>query len=410
MMNQTLGAVLCIVIGALTTAFAFAQTKTDPLAASFLNPPPSAQPQVWWHWVNGNVSKAGITADLEGWKRVGIGGGTICNLGDFADPGPAHFNSDVWWDDTKFAMSEAARLGLELGVENCEGWSSSGGPWIKPEDAMKMLVWSETRVKGVDSSPVHVVQPLTRNDFYRDVAVLAFPSPPAGPGSAGSNALHASDVVNLTSKLRSDGTIAWTPPAGAWTILRIGYTNTGAVNHPASKYGIGLECDKLSKVALEHHFAGFFDHVAATCATIPGNPLKWSLIDSYEVGAQNWTDDLPAQFKNRNGYDITPWLITLAGRDLESADQTHRFNFDFTRTISEMWDSNYWGYFADLLHKLGLKGQVEPYGNGAFDTLRSSGLVDMPMSEFWYPGQGVVSLGKQVARWCRVLYGRRPIF
>ncbi|MDR3708470.1 MAG: glycosyl hydrolase [Capsulimonadaceae bacterium] len=527
------------VLLALTVAV-IAPPHADPLADSFTNPPSSARPQVWWHWVNGNISKPGITADLEAMKRVGIGGGTICNLGAYAAPGDAHFNSDEWWDDTKFAMTEAARLGLELGVENCEGWSSSGGPWIKPEDAMKMLVWSEARVKGGAALAGPLAQPLTRHDFYRDVAVLAFPtiaseagpsladlSPkmtasgkpvnvaalmsgdvskyvtiPAGtadnpgllidcagsftadairfsykphnpggtmklessddgvtwkkaamfgvpgegvdwicsktfapvtaryfrisykvkpgringieqperlngielamfnlfgPDSTKEAAVPVSNVVDISSSMKSDGTLAWTAPAGNWTVVRFGYTAIGAVNHPASKYGIGLECDKLSKIALEHHFAGLFDRVMATGATVPGRPLQWSLIDSYEVGPQNWTDNFPGEFKARTGYAITPWLVTLTGRPVASLEQTRRFEFDFTRTISELWDTNYWGYFAVLLHQHGLKAQVEAYGDGAFDTLRSSGLVDMPMSEFWYPGQGDVGLARKVA-------------
>ena len=83
-----------------------------------------------------------------------------------------------------------------------------------------------------------------------------------------------------------------------------------------------------------------------------------------------------------------PWLITFTGRTVESPDQAGRFQFDFTRTIAELWDSNYYGYFADLLHQHGLKAQVEAYGNGTFDTVRSSGLADMSMSEYWYPSQG----------------------
>ena len=170
------GAALFLTMSGLSPAPAHAQQPADPLSSSFVHPPASAKPQVWWHWVNGNVSKPGITADLEAMKSAGIGGGTICSLGDYAPEGPAHFNSDLWWDDIKFAMSEAGRLGLELGVENCEGWSSSGGPWVKPEDAMKMLVWSEAHVTGAAQTTIHLPQPPTRHGFYRDTTVVAFPA------------------------------------------------------------------------------------------------------------------------------------------------------------------------------------------------------------------------------------------
>lgn len=530
MFSVTGAAALLATLGLFSTSAA-AQQPTDSLAQSFVNPPMSAKPQVWWHWINGSVSKPGITADLEAMKRAGIGGGTLCSLGDYAPEGPAHFNSDLWWDDVRFAMSEAGRLGLELGVENCEGWSSSGGPWVKPEDAMKMLVWTEARTSGSVAASLRLPRPLTRHGFYRDAAIVAFPAVAAeagpsladvkpmltasgkavdtsflftgeadrfvtvpagtadhpgllidcgkpftasvlqfahgprfaggstdleasddsqtwkkaasvgtpgdgmdwlgraafapvtaryfrivfkdaagrpadtdlallnllGPGPAASNTVQTAGMIDLTSRLRPDGSLTWTPPAGQWTVVRFGYTDVGAVNHPASQYGIGLECDKMSRTALAHHFAGFFNRVMATGATIPGQPLQWSLIDSYETGPQNWTDDLPAQFQARTGYSVLPWLVTFTGRTVGSPDQTSRFQFDFGRTVSELWDTNYYGYFADLLHQHGLKAQVEAYGNGPMDTVRSSGLSDMPMSEYWYPSQGDARQAKQVA-------------
>ena len=121
--------------------------RADDLRRGFENPPVSAWPQVWWHWLAGNVSKEGITADLEAMKRAGIGGGTIANI-PFAADGPAPFMTPAWRDMVKHATKEAGRLGLELGFFNCEGWSSSGGPWVTPDQAMQALVWNEVRVAG----------------------------------------------------------------------------------------------------------------------------------------------------------------------------------------------------------------------------------------------------------------------
>ncbi|BDI34257.1 hypothetical protein CCAX7_63080 [Capsulimonas corticalis] len=396
-------AALLLLANGAVPAPVLAQAPADALSKSFLSPPPSARPQVWWHWINGNISKAGITADLEAMKRVGIGGGTICVLGDYAPEGPVHFNSPLWWDDTKFAMSEAGRLGLDLGVENCEGWSSSGGPWVKPEDSMKDLCWREVQAPGGTPITDKLPQPETRLGYYRDVAVLAFPSTGDAKGT-----VKKADIIDVTSKMSADGALAWTPPAGNWTIIRIGYTAIGITNHPASKYGIGLETDKLSRPPLERHFAAFFDKVMEASATIPGKPVNWSLLDSYETGPQNWTDAMPAEFKARKGYDITPWLITMTGRTVESPEQTSRFQYDFTRAIADLWNTNYYGYFTELLHKHGLKSQVEAYGNGTFDTVRSSGLADMPMSEFWYPGVGDARQAKQVASAAH-LYGKSVV-
>src|SRR5665213_4113353 len=120
----------------LCLALPAAAASTDPLESGFLNPPDSARPQTWWHWMNGNITKAGITADLEAMKQIGVGGATIVNVDCDIPRGSVPFMSPEWRQDFKFAVSEANRLGLELCVENCAGWSSSGGPWNTVTNAM----------------------------------------------------------------------------------------------------------------------------------------------------------------------------------------------------------------------------------------------------------------------------------
>ncbi len=150
---------------------------TNSLESGFLNPPESAKPQTWWHWMNGNISKPGITADLEAMKQIGLGGATIVNVDAGIPHGAVPFMSPEWREDFKFAVSEAQRLGLELCVENCAGWSSSGGPWNTPENAMQHVVTSEIHVTGPTNFIATLPQPPTTLDFYRDIAVLAFPAP-----------------------------------------------------------------------------------------------------------------------------------------------------------------------------------------------------------------------------------------
>ena len=114
----------------------------------FRNPPPSARPHTWWHWMNGNVTKEGITADLEAMARVGIGGAQIFDAGLAIPKGPVEFASDAWFDCLVHADREAKRLGIELCIANCSGWTSSGGPWITPELSMKYVASTTVRVKG----------------------------------------------------------------------------------------------------------------------------------------------------------------------------------------------------------------------------------------------------------------------
>ena len=143
----------------------------ETLERGFQNPPASARPHTWWHWINGNVSKEGITADLEAMKRVGIGGAQIFNVDVGIPAGKSPFMSPSWREAMTHAIREAQRLGLEICVHNCAGWSSSGGPWIKPEQAMQRLTWSETPVHG----PMHfegtLPEPPKRVNTYRDIAV-----------------------------------------------------------------------------------------------------------------------------------------------------------------------------------------------------------------------------------------------
>ena len=132
----------------LLSAAESASSMTDPLVRGFVSPPDSARPQTWWHWMNGNITKAGITADLEAMKQIGLGGATIVNVDCGIPAGPVKFMSPEWREDFKFAVQEANRLGLDLTVENCAGWSSSGGPWNTPENAMQQVVSSEVWVNG----------------------------------------------------------------------------------------------------------------------------------------------------------------------------------------------------------------------------------------------------------------------
>ena len=149
------------------------------LEEGFKSPPMDARPQTWWHWMNGNVTKAGIKADLEAMKEIGLGGATLFDAGCNIPPGPLKFNSPEWFDMVKFAAAEARRLGLSICLPNCSGWSCSGGPWIKPEDGMKFLDHVELRVVGpcrFEGKLPSIPDPF---GFAADIAVLAVPVPAA---------------------------------------------------------------------------------------------------------------------------------------------------------------------------------------------------------------------------------------
>ena len=155
---------LCLVLTA-TTAW-----SADPLADSFANPPEQTKPRCYWYWIDGQISREGITRDLESMRRVGIGEAYIGIIGG----GEVKALSDPWWDLLEHAVREAGRLGVDVGVFNCPGWSQSGGPWVKPNQSMRYVGLPEVRVRG----PQHFEGklPAPAGDF-QDVAVLAFPVP-----------------------------------------------------------------------------------------------------------------------------------------------------------------------------------------------------------------------------------------
>ncbi|MEI8235539.1 MAG: glycosyl hydrolase, partial [Verrucomicrobiota bacterium] len=153
-----------------------AALAAEDLERGFQAPPDSARPWVYWFWMNGNITREGITADLEAMQRVGIRGALIMDVASPQAP-LVEFGSPGWHALLKFAVEEARRLGLEIELHNAPSWAGSGGPWITPENAMKVVVTSEKRVQGPRRFEEALPQPPSNLGFYRDVAVLAFRTP-----------------------------------------------------------------------------------------------------------------------------------------------------------------------------------------------------------------------------------------
>ena len=532
-----------------------APSGANSLAAAFAQPPSASRPRTWWHWMDGNVSKAGITADLEAMQRAGLGGAWLFNVGQNMPAGPAPFLSPQWLELVDHAVRECDRLGLEFGIHNCDGFSEAGGPWITPEVSMKRLTWTETPVRGPGRVRATLPQPETRLNFYREVVVLAVPAEPAGapaaavrasfgqvdgaslgvgrvdttvkvpasvrgkpqwieftyaqpvaarsitvttphlerrPGrpplvtarlevptgdktwrtvaafnvfwsiedspvpattaafdevqstrfrlvfqdlpefelagvtlSAAAHAhlwqvkagwnrvrehggetlslaapggpereretatgVRAADVIDVTKHLRADGTLEWDAPAGAWTIIRVGLTTTGRTNAPATPTGVGLECDKLSRRGIEAHFPNYVGRLVQKFGPHAGRALRVAETDSWECGLQNWTEDLPAEFRARRGYELTPWLpLLLTGRVLGTAAESERVLWDFRRTLADLIKDNYYAPFRDLCHRAGLTYCGEGSGRQQYmyDPLNYQSTHDLPMGEFWVP-------------------------
>src|SRR5579884_1342859 len=155
----------------LTSISAVAQIASDPLAQGFQTPPESARPRTWWHWTNGNVTEDGITKDLQWMKRVGIGGFQLVDVasgnGQVVEP-KINFGTPEWYHAVLHSAQLAKQLNLEMSIFSCAGWSEAGGPWVKPDMAMKKLVWSETDIAGPAKYGQKLPEPPSNEGPVRD--------------------------------------------------------------------------------------------------------------------------------------------------------------------------------------------------------------------------------------------------
>ncbi len=152
------------------------------LEEGFANPPKSAKPQTWWHWMDGRVSKPGITAELEAIREMGLGGVHLFMAGKGSTPtNETPCLSEKWKSAVRHAVAECDRLGLDLTAQNAAGWSGAGGPWITPDKSMFWVETHEEHVEGGQSvrMPALPSWPEKGETFYRDIAILAFPTPSA---------------------------------------------------------------------------------------------------------------------------------------------------------------------------------------------------------------------------------------
>jgi hypothetical protein len=427
-------ATFLLIVGSLGgAAVAFAADAAGPADASlpqgFVAPPDSARPWVYWFWLNQNITREGITADLEAMKRVGIGGVLIMEVDQGAPVGPVPFAGPKWRELFKHVASECARLGLEVNMNNDAGWCGSGGPWISPELSQQKLVWTETSVTGPSNFDAALPEPAKVANYYSDIAVLAFPTPqgnlrikdiqgkaafvrqefppPAAavPSAPAEQTIPAGKVLNLTAQFQK-GRLSWQVPEGKWTVLRLGHTSTGNNNAPAPASGRGLECDKLSTAGADAAFAGLMGKLVSDVGPLVGKALVSTHIDSWEVGSQNWTPRFREEFQKRRGYDPLPLLPIVTGRVVDSLDASERFLWDLRQTVSDLLVENYAGRFHELANKNGLRLSIEAYDGCPCDDMAYAGRCDEPMAEFWSTGNGTVYSCVEMSAAAHV-YGKR---
>jgi hypothetical protein len=166
----------------------------------------------------------------------------------------------------------------------------------------------------------------------------------------------------------------------------MGCSLLGSRNRAGTAPGLGLEVDKLNARYVESYFHGYMDPIEKALGPLLGRGLRYVMMDSWEAGMQNWTDDMVSQFQKRRGYDPTPYLPALAGRVVGSADLSDRFLWDFRRTIADLVAEAHYGTMAGLLRQKGMGIYAEAPGVSMEileDTLLTKSKVEIPMGEFW---------------------------
>jgi hypothetical protein len=423
----------------------------DDLASSFDNPPDSVRPSCFWWWFNSLVDREGITRDLEEFRAKGMGAVTIvCTGNDYGvaemPRGPV-FLSPEWMDLYRYALKEAGRLGLTVGVNFGGGGWTMGGPWMTPEMNPRWFVQSEMSATGPVAwsgklpvpdprggyDPPHfgnvthyMTWPKVKMD-YRISSLVAFreedpsasslgeermkllaaksnrkdapiwisPQEVTGPTLEkwqtfqGDQPVLPAGVIDLTSFTDSLGNLSWEVPEGKWTIITTGHVATGAdVRCVLPELGYVLEADWLSSRAMKYHFSVLGDTLINAAGDLAGKTLKYIHSDSFEDGFPNWTGGLIESFRKYRGYDPTPYLPVFAGRIVGSAEISDRFLYDYRKTVADCFADSSYGTVTSLAHERGLLSQHEAAGPSwsgtvCFDALKNLGRCDYPMGEFW---------------------------
>ena len=389
---------------------------------TFQNPPSEYGIRCWWWWLNGNVTKEAITRDLEEMKAKGFSGACIFDAGGQNQRGNGNvpegplWGSPAWRELYMHAINEADRLGLVMSLSIQSGWNL-GGPDITPAEAAKQVVFSEVKVQGGRKIQQNLPQPEGHDGFYKDIVILAIPtknfpnrqpirdfqnkaatkevgwSVPETrplltdiPATKGEEDATLNRVLNLSDKIKN-GFLEWDVPAGEWTVIRFGYSTTGAEVSTASGKWQGRVIDYTSEI----HFNRYWDtHVEPLLKMIgnkAGKTLRFLQTDSFEAGGMNWSDNFEAEFVKRRGYDPIPYLPILAGKIIENRETSNRFLTDLRKTLSDCISDNHYQVFAERSKKYGMGIQPESAGPhaGPFDGLKNYGHSEIMMSEFWSP-------------------------
>lgn len=416
-----------------SVAFLALAIRADDLEKSFLTPPDSARPGVYWYFMDGNQTREGMEADLKAMHKAGLRKALFLEVNIGVPRGPIDFMSEAWQENFAYAVRVADELGMEIILGTGPGWAGAGGPWIDPGRAMQHLRGEALQVKGPGrftgklplpppAKPAHFAglsPSLTaaRQAWHQDVAVLAYPTPAKHeplekldfkslvdvqpysswkhvprfvpsqaeyPTLPEQTVVKPKEVIDLTSRMKPDGSLDWEIPEGDWTLMRFVSRATGATTRPAPTPGHGFEVDRFSSKAFRYHFDQFHQKLLEKIGKRrEGRGLTTLHLDSWESSSQNWTPNFRKEFKSRRGYDPQPYFPAYAGQAVGSWEETERFLWDLRKTAQELTLEHHAGAIKAMAHKKDLLFSCEPYDMNPAGDLDLGAVADVPMCEFW---------------------------
>ncbi|MDI9363765.1 MAG: glycosyl hydrolase [Flavobacterium sp.] len=285
------------------------QAQQSQLEKNFLHPPTSAKPWVFWYWMNGNVSKQAITADLEAMQQVGLGGAYLMFIKDTVNPSvytPAVSQlSKPWLHLVAFAIEEAKRLQLQLGFHVSDGFALAGGPWITPQLSMQKLVYTKLNVNDGSTFNGILPQPETNENYYNDIAIYAYPTPNKSIEST--QTLHplvtTSNVVKANFLLQTNSKESFKTDSVAWIqyafhkpfTCRSIITKTTGNNYQAHRLIVKTSNDGVHFITitrLETPRHGWQDTDANVTHSIPATTAKYFRFVYDKNGTEPGSEDL----------------------------------------------------------------------------------------------------------------------
>jgi hypothetical protein len=404
--------IIVICLFDLSTGAAFGQMDLayQNLKGVFKTPPPSAHPKVYWWCLNGNIDTITAKQEFLEMKKAGIGGFDFFEIGvpkeDTMIPGGPAFLGDESLKIIKFAVREAGKLGLEMGLNLASSWNA-GGAWTLPQHGGKSLYFSKVQVSastemqkitipfpeiafpkssliGGTGKPMIPLRPNGRPVYYEEIAVLAIPA------NANKGILDTAQVINVTRFFDpAKDVLNWNAPEGNWEILRYVCSNSGQQLVLPSPQSAGLTIDHFDSTAVRTHLMHFIHRLQPVLGDFRKTALKSFYLASYEARGFVWTSTLASEFRKLNGYEVYKFLPSFFDKEIFKPEMTAKVQTDFKKTLSELMINNLYKNAQKICSRYGLKINCEaggpgfPLYNGPAEPLKALGALDTPRGEFW---------------------------